>query len=849
MFGLLRSLWGLLPTGWIASRIRYKLLLALLAVSLIPLVGLGVASFLASDRALTEQAASKLEAVRTLKAGQVEAYFELMRNQVATVAENRMTVEALEELARAFRTFRGDNTLETADLARLKSDLETYYTGEFSEEYLKRTETRPEVAKQIEPLDDDSIALQHEYIRKNENPLGKKQLLDQGTDLSKYSVAHGKYHPIFRSFLEKFGYYDIFLVDLASSDIVYTVFKELDFSTNLRTGPYATTNIGRAFRQAAETERGVITIVDYEPYTPSYADAASFLATPVYSGDKKIGVLIFQIPIDRVNAIMAERTGLGETGETYAVGPDFLFRNDSRFREELAVRSTVLNPKHKVVTANARQALAGQSGTGAATNYRGQTVLASWEPIQISDATAPTPVTWALLTEVALEEVSRPATTMFWFSLALIGAAAVVVIAAALLLARSLTRQADAISGMLSQVGMGMFDARADILTQDELGLVATSLNSMCDNTLSLIQSQDERDRLEDAVSNLKTQVSQIATGDLTVRASAGEGLTADIAGSINEMVGQLRGIVRNVQDATLQVSTSAGSISKTAEGLSAGSADQARQIQSTSAAVARMAVAIQAVSTTTQQSAEVAGQARESALKGTQAVRNTVEGMERIRDQVQDTSKRIKRLGETSQEIGEIVQLIGDIADRTSILALNASIQAAMAGEAGQGFAVVAEEVERLADRANEATKRIGSLIKSMQTETAEAMSAMEESTREVVHGTRLAHEAGQTLGVIDTVSNELAQRIRTISEATREQAASADSVARLMTEISQVTTETSTGTRKAAESIHDLAELSTALRDSVSRFRLSTDRSRAREDDDPTAALGRLVETALET
>ena len=821
MFGLLRSLWGLLPTGWIASRIRYKLLLALLAVSLIPLVGLGVASFLASDRALTEQAASKLEAVRTLKAGQVEAYFELMRNQVATVAENRMTVEALEELARAFRTFRADNTLETADLARLKSDLETYYTGEFSEEYLKRTETRPEVAKQIEPLDDDSIALQHEYIRKNENPLGKKQLLDQGTDLSKYSVAHGKYHPIFRSFLEKFGYYDIFLVDLASSDIVYTVFKELDFSTNLRTGPYATTNIGRAFRQAAETERGVITIVDYEPYTPSYADAASFLATPVYSGDKKIGVLIFQIPIDRVNAIMAERTGLGETGETYAVGPDFLFRNDSRFREELAVRSTVLNPKHKVVTANARQALAGQSGTGAATNYRGQTVLASWEPIQISDATAPTPVTWALLTEVALEEVSRPATTMFWFSLALIGAAAVVVIAAALLLARSLTRQADAISGMLSQVGMGMFDARADILTQDELGLVATSLNSMCDNTLSLIQSQDERDRLEDAVSNLKTQVSQIATGDLTVRASAGEGLTADIAGSI----------------------------SKTAEGLSAGSADQARQIQSTSAAVARMAVAIQAVSTTTQQSAEVAGQARESALKGTQAVRNTVEGMERIRDQVQDTSKRIKRLGETSQEIGEIVQLIGDIADRTSILALNASIQAAMAGEAGQGFAVVAEEVERLADRANEATKRIGSLIKSMQTETAEAMAAMEESTREVVHGTRLAHEAGQTLGVIDTVSNELAQRIRTISEATREQAASADSVARLMTEISQVTTDTSTGTRKAAESIHDLAELSTALRDSVSRFRLSTDRSRAREDDDPTAALGRLVETALET
>lgn len=849
MFRFVRSLLGYTPLAWISTRIRYKLLLALLAVSLLPLIGLGYASYQESSRALTEQAASKLEAVRSLKAGQVESYFELMRNQLATLAENRMTVEAMAELATAFATYSEEARIEANDLDRLKSDLQAYYAREFAEEYLRRAGTRPAIEKQFQSLDENSLALQHEYIRKNPNPLGSKHLLDRGTDNSKYSIAHAKYHPIFRSFLTKFGYYDLFLVDIDSGDIVYTVFKELDFSTSLKTGPYSATNIGRAFRKAADTAQGVVTLVDYEPYTPSYEDAASFIATPVFSNGKKVGVLIFQIPIDRVNAIMAERTGLGDTGETYAVGPDFLFRNNSRFSEELGVRTTILDPKHKILAPHARMALNGESGTTNTVNYRGEPVLSSWSPMRISDADAADPVTWALLSEVTRAEVARPATTMFWFSAVLIAAATVVVAAAALMLARSLTRQADAITGMLGQVGIGMFDARADILTNDELGLVATSLNSMCDNTLSLIQSQDERERLEQAVASLKTQVSQIATGDLTVKATGGSGLTVDIADSINEMVGQLRGIVRNVQDATLQVSSSASSIRDTTQQLSSGSAAQARQIQSTSTAVAQMAGAIQTVSSTTQQSAEVAHQARETAHRGALAVRNTVEGMERIRDQVQDTSKRIKRLGETSQEIGEIVQLIGDIADRTSILALNASIQAAMAGDAGQGFAVVAEEVERLAERANEATKRIGSLIKSMQTETAEAMAAMEESTREVVTGTKLAHEAGETLVAIDEVSSELAQRIRSISEATREQAATAESVAKLMTEISEVTTATSTGTRKAADSINDLAELSTALRDSVSQFRLNSDRVHARVDDDPTAALGRLVETALES
>jgi twitching motility protein PilJ len=404
------------------------------------------------------------------------------------------------------------------------------------------------------------------------------------------------------------------------------------------------------------------------------------------------------------------------------------------------------------------------------------------------------------------------------------GACLLVAVLLAYLTTRSITRQVGSLMRMFNQIGMGNFEARASVVGNDELGEVATSLNAMLDNTMHLIQSQDERDNIQRSISQLLEEVSGVAEGDLTKEAAVTADMTGAIADAFNYMIEQLRKVIGNVQKATLQVSRSATQIHETAEHLAHGSEAQAEQIVNTSAAIDEMAGSIQQVSENATVSANVAQKALANCRQGNVAVQNTVQGMNRIRDQVQETAKRIKRLGESSQEIGQIVQLIDDIADRTSILALNASIQAAMAGEAGRGFAVVAEEVERLAERSTDATKKIATLIKTIQVETHEAVSAMEKGIHEVVEGSKLANQAGHALGEIESVSNQLAELIQSISLASRQQARGSEALAKSMNEISSITQTTASGTKQAAVSVNHLAALADELRASVSAFRLPT-------------------------
>jgi twitching motility protein PilJ len=396
------------------------------------------------------------------------------------------------------------------------------------------------------------------------------------------------------------------------------------------------------------------------------------------------------------------------------------------------------------------------------------------------------------------------------------------VTAVSLAVTRSLTMQINNLTRLFDRVEIGDYSKPARVLSSDELGHLTEQANATLERTTSLIQSEEQKDNLQRNIMKLLDEVSGVADGDLSKEAEVTADATGAIADSFNFMIAELRKVIGNVQNATLQVSSSANEIYTSAEHLADGSESQSEQIVNTSAAIDEMAVSIQQVSENAATSTTVAQQALSTAKQGNVAVRNTIEGMNKIREQAQETAKRIKRLGETSQEIGQIVQLIDDIADRTSILALNASIQAAAAGEAGRGFAVVAEEVERLAVRSTEATRKIATLVNAIQSETNEAVGAMEKNIQEVVSGSKVANQAGQSLNEIESVSLRLSELIQSISLASKQQARGSEALAKSMGDISNITQQTAAGTKQTAESVNALARLADDLRGSVSRFKL---------------------------
>jgi twitching motility protein PilJ len=332
----------------------------------------------------------------------------------------------------------------------------------------------------------------------------------------------------------------------------------------------------------------------------------------------------------------------------------------------------------------------------------------------------------------------------------------------------------------------------------------------------------EQGERNQQAILRLLDELSSLADGDLTVQATVTEDITGAIADSINYAVEALRELVTTINESAILLDGAAKTAESTAMQLAQASDAQSRQVDSASQAIGRMVSSIEEVSGDAERSADVARHSVDVAHKGGEAVRRTIEGMNAIRETIQDTSKRIKRLGESSQEIGNIVELINDIADQTNILALNASIQASMAGEAGRGFAVVADEVQRLAERSANATKQIEVLVRTIQADTNEAIVSMERSTTDVVGGALLAENAGAALEEIEQVSSQIASLVQNISNSAREQAGAAEAVIRIVEVLQQINSQAASGTNVTKQSISKLAELAAQLRRSVTGFRL---------------------------
>ncbi|MEI6257082.1 MAG: methyl-accepting chemotaxis protein [Planctomycetota bacterium] len=531
--------------GWL-SFLRNPLLLALLAVSLLPLAVMGLSAYRAAAATLKAQAFNQLETVRTVTAKSVRRHFDGLHSKIRVFAEDRMTIDAMKQLRDGFDTVLTDNEIDDKDLAKVRRGLETYYTGEFSSAFRQRNPSPPDIKPYFDPLGDTGAYLQNLYIRQNENPLGSKQLLDTADDGSAYSRAHAAFHPTIRSLCDKYEFYDVFLYDVASKNIVYSVFKEIDFASSLQNGSMAVTGLGQALLEAAASGRkNAVAFANFARYFPSYMGPAGFIAAPIYDGRILIGVVAFQINLAETNLIIGETTGMGETGETYAIGSDNMFRSNSRFAKELGVESTVMDPAFKVDNSAVRSALdEGKSGTAIGLDYRNKSVLRSWAPVTVhsDEGFEDKSVRWALLSEIDEAEIMAPIHRLRNFLLTLFGLTTLGVLLVSSGIAQRLTREARRQAGLV----IGIVDnTHAMASASEELTSVSQQMSAAAEETT--------------AQANLVSAAAEQVSGNTRV-----------VSESIESLVESIHDIARNSQAAAAVARDAVGQAATTSRTMDA---------------------------------------------------------------------------------------------------------------------------------------------------------------------------------------------------------------------------------------------------------------------------------------
>jgi methyl-accepting chemotaxis protein len=424
------------------------------------------------------------------------------------------------------------------------------------------------------------------------------------------------------------------------------------------------------------------------------------------------------------------------------------------------------------------------------------------------------------------------------------GAAALALISTILLmtvLSNRVLKPLDELAKFSERLVAGDARARAEIETSDEFAFVAENLNRSASKIAHAVNSQQAQDSLQRSITDLLNTISQVARGDLSIRGKVTNDALGNVVDSVNFMLDNFTKVLERVRKAAIDVSTSANQILGAADEMSAGATQQDQEITNTSSAVEELTVSMKQVSNNAEASAEAARRALDAAEQGNRAVRDTLEGMQRIRASVQASAKKIKSLGDRSLEISEIINVINDITEQTNLLALNAAIEAARAGEAGRGFAVVADEVRKLAEHSRSATKDIAALIKAIQAETNEAVVVMEEGTREVEAGAGLADQAGKALEAISSVVRQSAELVQEISLASKQQVRGTEGVANAMQIISGITRQTTQGARQTAATVGDMVKLSEQLNEALGQFRSQPGRpTQAAEESRPAVPVG---------
>ncbi len=781
-------------------KIKTKLTVGASLLMLVPVVVVSaVLGWIAVDngrQALETKSHHQMIALKNSSQEAVENYFKMVRAQMITLSDNRMIVDALGSLPNAYKNYQSsvEATGEAGapKLEQMRQDLQAHYNGAFLQEYRKQNGgSALDVDKWPGQLSGTGIALQHAYIAANPNPLGEKSALIMPEDGSLYEVMHKRFHGSLKDYQERFGYEDILLVDSATNEVIYSVAKKADFATSLTDGAFADSRLAEVYQMAnASDDPGFIAITDFAPYAPSYNNQMAFVASPVFTRGKRIGVLVFQLSVERLSAIMTHDrkwadVGLGESGEGLIIGPDYTLRSDSRFQIEdeagyleslrkagmSAAQVALVEAKHSGIGIQSLKspateaALAGESGVAVYPDYRGVDVLTAYAPLNIAG------LKWAVIAKMNTEEAFR-----------------------------SVESLKSTIAGVAIGIALLVFVVGA-LIGWVFTGLIVRPIQNTVDAVKDIAEGE----------------------GDLTRRLDArSKDELGELAGWFNRFLDKMQGVVGELNSVTQNLSVSAEQLSRVSEETRDGISNQQGQTEQAATATNEMAATVQEVAKNAESAASSAMQARKQATQGKGTVDESIATIHNLSATVEQAAAVIGKLEQDSVEIGGVLDVIRNIAEQTNLLALNAAIEAARAGEQGRGFAVVADEVRTLASRTQQSTQEIQEMIERLQTASKEAVKAMDETNSQARKGTDFAVRTGEVLESITTAINQISDMNTQIASAAEEQSLVAEEINRNVVGITEISEHTAKGARETASASEDLNNLAGQLQRVVGQFKI---------------------------
>jgi methyl-accepting chemotaxis protein len=737
-----------------------------------------------SEQAIEEQVKARLLAMREIKKSELEEYLHFREQQIKNFSTDPYFVSLTQEFTAAFKKY------PPGDIEDKRNTLSEFYKNDYSTEFSKQNAEPNSMDKYITQLGNSAVALQFQFLSLSESTIGNKHDTIDPDDESQYAGVHSSYHTTILQMLKKLNLDDILIAD-ASGNIVYSAMKNIDFATSLSSGPLKDQPLGAAFKKAmGKDDSEYVALTDLHAYLPTYNNSTSFILSPIQDlleedAFEILGTLIFKLPSSEINNIMTshnkwQKIGLGMTGESYLVGSDKIIRSISReFVEHKDSYLQALNNSNISVANIAKKnttvgllpltgnyidaVVSGKSGIEVSKNYLGREVLTAYTPITALN------MKWAIVSEILTDEAFEATKTL---ATKLIGSAIVVTL----------------IMVALASIAGGIF---------------SVTLTKPIVKLKSIVHEIDENNDLTKRVEvNSKDEIGQMSS-------------------SFNHLLAVFHESITQVAAATGLVSTAADQMTANTAETRDGVTQQFDEVDQVATAINEMSATVQEVARNAEQAAKSAEEANEHAVTGNNVVQENIKAINRLSTEIQTATEVIQRLSKESENIGSVLDVIKGIAEQTNLLALNAAIEAARAGEQGRGFAVVADEVRTLAGRTQQSTVEIETMITALQQGTKEAVKVMEQSQKMTEASVLQASKAGESLQTITSSINSIMEMNTMIASAAEEQSSVTEEINKNIVAISQLAEKTTEASNQTSNSSSQLTELAQDLQVLVSKFK----------------------------